>query len=434
MTSNSTPFRLGIAGLGTVGASLLRLIRDNGDLLEARSGRQITVTAVSARDRNRDRGISLNGMAWEDDPAALARRDDVDLVVELIGGSEGDALTLVEAALAAGKPVVTANKALLAEHGANLAHLSDKHGVVLAYEAAVAGGIPVIKSIREGLAGNRLNRVYGILNGTCNYILTEMRTTGRDFADVLKDAQDLGYAEADPTFDVEGVDAAHKLALLTSLAFGTVPDFPSMSIEGIRNISAIDIAYADEFGYRIKLLGVAEQIDGRVTQRVRPCLVGTDTPIAKVEGVYNAVVAEGDQVGRVILEGPGAGGGPTASAVASDIVDIAAGRATSVFGVPASSLKKHEPDESDDRSSRYYIRLNVLDRPGVIADIAGVLRDESISIESLLQRADPDDQGTAPVVVITHETAEGRIQAALNGLNVLESVLEQPHLLAIENF
>lgn len=429
-----SPIRLGIAGLGTVGASLVRLIRDNSDLVTARAGRPIQIAAVSARDRNRDRGISLDGIAWEASPVALAARDDVDLVVELIGGSEGDALDLVKTALRSGKAVVTANKALLAEHGAELASLSAEKGGVLAYEAAVAGGIPVIKSIREGLSGNRLSRVYGILNGTCNYILTEMRTTGRDFADVLKDAQDLGYAEADPTFDVEGIDAAHKLALLTSLAFGTVPDFASMSIEGIRNISAVDIAYADEFGYRIKLLGVAESINGRTSQRVRPCLVAADTPIAKVEGVYNAVVAEGDQVGRVVLEGPGAGGGPTASAVAADIIDIAAGRATPVFGIPAEALQVALPYETDNRQSRYYIRLNVLDRPGVIADIAGVLRDESISIESLLQRADPDDQGTAPVVVITHSTAEGRIKAALKGLDGLESVLEQPHLLAIENF
>ncbi len=432
--SMDSSVRLGVAGLGTVGAGLLSLINRNGDLLSGRAGRPVTVTAVSARDRSRDRGVSLDGLAWEDDPVALASRDDVDLVVELIGGSEGQALDLVVAALKAGKPVVTANKALLAEHGAMLAALSDEHHAPLGYEAAVAGGIPVIKSIREGLAGNRLSRVYGILNGTCNYILTEMRTTGRDFADVLEDAQELGYAEADPTFDVEGIDAAHKLALLTSLAFGTIPDFHAMSIEGIRNISAVDIAYADEFGYRIKLLGVAEHVDGQTSQRVRPCLVGAETPIAKVDGVYNAVVAEGDQVGRVVLEGPGAGGGPTASAVAADIVDIAAGRAAAVFGVPAAALVAAQPYESAERQSRYYIRLNVLDRPGVIADIAGVLRDESISIESLLQRADPDDDGTAPVVVITHQTEEGRIRAALDGLDGLDSVLEQPHLLAIENF
>lgn len=426
--------KLGVAGLGTVGTGLLKLLEENRDLVEARAGCPVAVTAVSARDRGRDRGVSLDGMAWEDNPVALASRDDVDAVVELIGGSDGDALALVEAALGAGKPVVTANKALLAEHGARLAELAASNGAVLAYEAAVAGGIPVIKAIREGLSGNRLSRVYGILNGTCNYILTEMRATGRDFEDVLKDAQALGYAEADPTFDVDGIDAAHKLALLASLAFGTRPDFAALHIEGIRNISAIDIAYADEFGFKIKLLGVAERIDGKISQRVRPCLVPADTPIAKVDGVDNAVVAEGDQVGRTVFEGPGAGGGPTASAVAADIVDIAAGRGAHAFGLPADMLTTAEPYENASRCCSYYIRLNVIDRPGVIADIAGVLRDQSISIESLLQRADPDDQGTAPVVVITHETSEGQVRAALAGLDRLNTVLEQPHLLAIENF
>lgn len=426
--------KLGVAGLGTVGTGLLKLLEENRDLVEARAGCPVAVTAVSARDRSRDRGVSLDGMAWEDNPVALASRDDVGAVVELIGGSDGDALALVEAALGAGKPVVTANKALLAEHGARLAELAAANGTVLAYEAAVAGGIPVIKAIREGLSGNRLSRVYGILNGTCNYILTEMRATGRDFEDVLKDAQALGYAEADPTFDVDGIDAAHKLALLVSLAFGTRPDFAALHIEGIRNISAIDIAYADEFGFKIKLLGVAERIDGKISQRVRPCLVPAETPIAKVDGVDNAVVAEGDQVGRTVFEGPGAGGGPTASAVAADIVDIAAGRGAHAFGLPADMLTTAEPYENASRCCSYYIRLNVIDRPGVIADIAGVLRDQSISIESLLQRADPDDQGTAPVVVITHETSEGQVRAALAGLDRLNTVLEQPHLLAIENF
>lgn len=432
--SGSGGLRLGVAGLGTVGAGLLKLLAENGELVAARAGRPVTVTAVSARDRKRDRGISLEGMVWEDNPVALATRDDVDAVVELIGGSDGDALALVEAALAAGKPVVTANKALLAEHGARLAELAASNNAVLAYEAAVAGGIPVVKAIRDGLAGNRLSRVYGILNGTCNFILTEMRATGRDFEDVLRDAQTLGYAEADPTFDVDGIDAAHKLALLASLAFGILPDFDSLQIEGIRNISAVDIAYADEFGFRIKLLGVAERIDGQISQRVRPCLVPADTPIAKVDGVFNAVVAEGDQVGRTVFEGPGAGAGPTASAVAADIVDIAAGRGTHAFGLPADMLMAATAYEDSMRRSSYYIRLNVIDRPGVIADIAGVLRDQSISIESLLQRAGPDDQGTAPVVVITHETSEGQVRAASAGLQQLNTVLEQPHLLAIENF
>ncbi|WP_417520001.1 homoserine dehydrogenase [Minwuia sp.] len=428
------PMKIGVAGLGTVGAGLLKLLDGNGSLIADRAGRGIQVTAVSARDRNRDRGIDLHGLHWEDDPVSLAGRDDVDVVVELIGGSEGPARELVEAALRAGKPVVTANKALLAEHGYHLATLAEQNNATLAYEAAVAGGIPIVKAIREGLSGNRLTRVYGILNGTCNYILTEMRTSGRDFADVLKDAQDLGYAEADPTFDVDGIDAAHKLALLAALSFSTRPDFAAVAVEGIRNISAIDIAYADEFGYRIKLLGVAETIDGRIAQRVRPCLVPVHTPIAKVEGVFNAVVAEGDQIGRTVLEGPGAGAGPTASAVAADLVDLAAGRISHAFGVPASALSDVPAFHDTERLAHHYIRLKVLDQPGVIADIAGVLRDARISIESLLQRAGPDDAGTAPVVVITHESSEGRIDAALKGLEALDSVLEPPHLLTIEDF
>jgi len=430
----SARLRLGIAGLGTVGIGLIRLLQKNQQLVTARAGRGIEVTAVSARTRNLDRGEDLSGFAWEDDPVALAARDDVDMVVELMGGSEGSARDLVNAALIAGKPVVTANKALLAEHGAELARLSGEHDAALGYEAAVAGGIPVIKAIREGLAGNELHRVYGILNGTCNYILTEMRTTGRDFADVLKEAQDLGYAEADPTFDIDGIDAAHKLALLSALAFGVTPDFAALSIEGIRHISAVDIAYADEFGYRVKLLGVAERVDTGILQRVRPCLVPIDTPIGKVDDVNNAVVAEGDQVGSTMFQGPGAGAGPTASAVAADIIDIAAGRAAPMFGLPYDTLTLLQSAANANHKGRFYVRLQVVDRPGVIADIAGVLRDKQISIESLLQRAGPDDEGTAPVVVITHDTSEGQIEAALAGLNELDAVLEAPHLLVIEDF
>ncbi len=430
----SDTLRIGVAGLGTVGIGLLKLLQTNQNLVTARAGRLISVTAVSARDQDKDRGFDLSGLAWVDDPTALADRDDVDIVVELMGGSEGSARTLVANALRNSKSVVTANKALMAEHGAELAGLAADNNVTLAYEAAVAGGIPVIKAIREGLSGNAIQLVYGILNGTCNYILTEMRATGRDFADVLQDAQDLGYAEAEPTFDVDGIDAAHKLALLASLAYGVEPNFAAVSIEGIRNISAVDIAYADEFGYRIKLLGVAQQIDGHILQRVRPCMVRFDTPIGKVDGVNNAVVAVGDQVGQTMFEGPGAGAGPTASAVAADLIDIAAGRKSHAFGLSSKALQTSKPLQDSRRVGRFYVRLNVMDKPGVIADIASVLRDTQISIESLLQRADPDDQGTAPVVVITHDTTEGQMADALAGLNALDSVLEPPHLLVIENF
>ncbi|MEC9347687.1 MAG: homoserine dehydrogenase [Pseudomonadota bacterium] len=424
--------RIGVAGLGTVGCGLLRLLNANGALIAQRAGRPLRVTAVSARDRARDRGVDLSGVRWVDDAAALASADDVDVVCELIGGSEGTARALVEASLAAGKPVVTANKALLAEHGAALSALAERHGVPLAFEAAVAGGIPIIKALKEGLAGNTIERVYGILNGTCNYILTEMRSTGRDFDDVLAEAQALGYAEADPTFDVDGIDAAHKLALLSAIAFGTTVDFASVRIEGIRNISSVDIAYADEFGFRIKLLGIAERAGADVSQRVQPVLVRSGAPIAKVDGVNNAVVAEGNFVGRTLFEGPGAGAGPTASAVAGDIIDIASGRHSPVFGVPSAALTAAGTGGPAEAHGRFYIRLKVADRAGVIADLAAVLRDNDVSIESLLQRGEPSG-GTAPIVLICHDCPEHRVVAALAGIQALDTVLEPPHLLCIKD-
>ena len=430
----SNDLRIAVAGVGTVGTGLIRLLEENADLIGARAGRPIRVVAVTARNRGRDRGIDLDAFHWEDNPTELARRDDVDVVVELMGGSDGPARHLVETALENGKPVVTANKALIAEHGASLARLADEKGLAFAYEAAVAGGLPVIKAVREGLAANRFSRVYGILNGTCNYILTEMRSTGRDFEDVLKEAQELGYAEADPTFDVDGVDAAHKLAILASVCFGAEIDFGAVGIEGIRNVTSVDIAYAQEFGYRIKLLGIAESIDGQIAQRVQPCMVPVDTPIAKVEGVDNAIVAEANHVGRTMYEGPGAGAGPTASAVAADLVDIARERTSPMFGIPAADLTSSAPYPAEKRHGHYYMRLNVLDRPGVIADVSAVLRDTEISIESMLQRGDHEEGRTAPVVVITHETTEARIMAALQRIEALDSIIEKPHLLRIENF
>src|SRR5271165_874311 len=332
------PLRVGIAGLGTVGAGVVKLLARQAELITARAGRPITVTAVSARDRNRDRGISLDGLIWHDDPLALAWDENVDVVVELIGGSDGPAKALAEKALAAGRPLVTANKALLAVHGVALAQAAEAASLPLAYEAAVAGGIPVIKALREGLAANRISRVAGILNGTCNYILTVMRERGREFAEVLADAQRLGYAEADPSFDIDGIDAAHKLAILAALAFGRPVAFDAVHVEGIRSISALDIAFAAELGYRIKLLGIAGVTDGAIEARVHPCMVPQSSPIATVDGVFNAVVAEGDFVGRVMLEGRGAGARPTASAVVADLIDIARGRLTPVWGAAAAAL------------------------------------------------------------------------------------------------
>ncbi|WP_419896648.1 homoserine dehydrogenase [Roseomonas sp. USHLN139] len=427
------PLSVAVAGLGTVGAGLLTLLRDNAELIAARAGRPIVVTAVAARDRNRDRGVSLDGLRWYEDPVAMAADAQADVIVELIGGSEGPARALVEAALAAGKPVVTANKALLALHGTALAERAEAANVPLAYEAAVAGGIPAIKALREGLAANGIRRVTGILNGTCNYILTCMREQGREFGDVLAEAQKLGYAEADPSFDIDGVDAAHKLAILAALAFGRPVDFPAVHVEGIRAVSALDIRLADQLGYRIKLLGIAERTEAGVATRVHPCMVPASHPIARVDGVFNAVVAEGDFVGRVVLEGRGAGAGPTASAVAADLIDIARGRATPVWGAAGAALKSIAAEPMEHHHGAYYLRLMVLDRPGVIADVTGVLRDHGVSLESMIQRGRAPGEAV-PVVLTTHACRESAMRAALSRIAALEAVLEPPALIRIETF
>jgi homoserine dehydrogenase len=420
-----------VAGLGTVGAGVLTLLRQNADIIAARAGRPIAVTAVSARDRSRDRGISLAGLRWYDDPVELATDPAVDVVVEVIGGANGPSRALVEAALAAGKPVVTANKALLAVHGAELAALAEQHGVSLGFEASVAGGIPAIKSLREGLAGNRISRVAGILNGTCNYILTVMRERGREFAEVLHEAQKLGYAETDPSFDVDGIDAAHKLAILAALAFGRPVDFASLHVEGIRRVSAVDIAFASELGYRIKLLGIARQTEAGIEARVHPCMVPNTAPIARVDGVFNAVVAEGDFVGRVMLEGRGAGAGPTASAIAADLIDLARGRHTPVWGAESARLNDTPSVPMQAHVGAYYLRLMVVDRPGVIADVAAVLRDLRISLESMLQRGRSPGEAV-PVVLTTHDTNEAAMRLAMERIGAMDTVLEDPAMIRIE--
>ena len=427
------PLRIGLAGLGTVGGGVVRLLQENQALIEARAGRRLQVVAVSARDPSKDRGLPLDQVRWAASAVDLAQDPEVDAVVELIGGDEGPARALVEASLASGKAVVTANKALVAKHGASLDRLASKAGVALAYEAAVAGGIPIIKLLREGLAANRISRVYGILNGTCNYILTEMRKTGRDFGEVLAEAQELGYAEADPTFDIDGIDAAHKLAILAALAYGAELDFGSVSVEGIRNITSVDIAFAEELGYRIKLLGLAEQQGDRLDQRVFPCMVRRDAPIAKVEGVFNAVVAEGNHVGTVMVEGPGAGAGPTASAVVADLIDLACGSQRAPFGLESGGLRHLEAQAAEDRIGAFYLRLTVIDRPGVIADVAAILRDQEISLESMLQRGRAPEE-TVQVVLTTHETKAGALATALDRIAELDTVIEAPHSLAIAEF
>src|SRR5499426_4083021 len=349
--------KVGVAGVGTVGGGLLRLLAARKGDLAARAGRPIEVVAVSARNRNKKRDADLSGLRFVQDPVALAADPAIDVFVELIGGEEGVAKKAVETALSSGKHVVTANKALLAHHGASLAALAEKNGVALNFEAAVAGGIPVVKVIRESLQGNDISRVYGILNGTCNYILTLMEKEGRSFGDVLKDAQKQGYAEADPTFDNGGFDTAHKLALLTSLAFGTRASFESVYIEGIESITPADIEAAGDLGYRIKLLGVALRTDSGIEQRVHPTMVPKDRAIADVDGVLNCVAIDGDFVGEVMLVGPGAGAGPTASAVTSDLIDIARGHVLPPFGTKAKALKPYKKAEMRAHEGGYYIRL-----------------------------------------------------------------------------
>ena len=435
------PLRLGIAGLGTVGGGLLALLREHGPRLAANTGRSLEVAGVSARDRSKKRGIPLDGAKWFDAPEKLAADASIDIFVELIGGDDV-AKAAVEAALGAGKHVVTANKALLAAHGYELATLAEKNGVALNFEAAVAGGIPVIKTLREALAANQIRRVYGILNGTCNYILTQMQAEHRSFGDVLKEAQEKGYAEADPTFDIGGFDTAHKLTLLTSLAFGTRVALDEIDVEGIETITQADIEAADDLGFRIKLLGVALMTESGIEQRVHPAMVPKHSAIAEISGVTNCVAIDGDFVGNLLLAGPGAGAKATASAVASDILDIARGDRPAPFGVPAARLKAYKRAKLGQHQGAYYVRLSAYDRPGAMARIAGRMGEREVSLESIVQRrprgsrpgidARPKPGSETPVILITHETTEAAIRAALDAIHKDGQVSEKPQMIRIE--
>ncbi|MCB2073627.1 MAG: homoserine dehydrogenase [Novosphingobium sp.] len=429
------PLKIALAGLGTVGVGVIRVIETNAELIARRAGRPIRITAVSARDRARDRGVDLSGYAWEDDMAAMASRDDVDVLVELVGGSDGPALVLARNAISHGKALVTANKAMIAHHGLELAEASEAAGVPLKFEAAVAGGIPVIKGLREGAAANAIERVYGILNGTCNYILSTMEDTGRSFADVLAEAQAKGFAEADPTFDIEGIDAAHKLAITAAISFGAKVDFASVDTVGISSIIAADIAQARSLGYVIRLIGMAEtdMSDGasRLFQRVYPHLVPIDHPLAHVDGPTNAVVAEGNFSGRLLFQGAGAGEGPTASAVVADIIDIARGEAGAPFSVPVAELETMPPAPSGHRLGRSYIRFIVADRPGVLAEIAAAMRDAGVSIESLIQKGEEEHGDNVMVALVTHEGPESAVAEALRLLDGSPSLAGPPLVMHI---
>lgn len=424
------PLRLAIAGLGTVGVGIVKIVQNHADILRARTGRDIEIIAVSARTRNKNRDVDLSGYDWEDDPVAMAKRDDVDLFVEVIGGEDGPAKAATEAALSAGKHVVTANKAMLAHYGQSLAELAEANSASLRFEAAVAGGIPVMKALTEGLAGNQMTRVMGVMNGTCNYILTEMERTGADYERVLHDAQQLGYAEADPSFDVGGIDAAHKLSLLASTAFGTQVDFDGVTVEGIERISLTDIEQANDMGYKIKLLGVARINPDGLEQRMQPCLVPMTSPLGQLAGVNNMVVLDGDAVQQVVLQGPGAGEGPTASAVMGDVIDIARGFTLPVFGQAATSLQKADRSNKG-ADAEYYLRFALADQPGVLASVATNLGKHGISINRMRQYDHQDN--AAPVIIVTHSIARDQLDSALAEIAGEETCISKPVAIRIEN-
>ncbi|MET4127730.1 homoserine dehydrogenase [Roseovarius sp. MBR-6] len=426
----TTPLRLGIAGLGTVGTGVVRIVRQKAELLQARTGRPITISAVSARTRDKDRGVSLAGYAWEDDPVALARREDVDVFVELMGGSDGPAKAATEAAIATGKDVVTANKAMLAHHGQALAMAAEEAGRVIRFEAAVAGGIPVVKALTEGLAGNAITRVMGVMNGTCNYILTRMQATGQGYNALFEEADRLGYLEADPTLDVGGIDAGHKLALLAAIAFGCQVDFDAVALEGIQSITLDDIRRAADMGYRIKLLGVAQMTGRGLEQRMSPCLVPAASPLGQLEGGTNMVVLEGDAVEQIVLRGPGAGMGPTASAVMADVIDIARGTRLSTFGQPAATLARCTP-ASCATPAPYYLRMALVDKPGALAKVATCLGEAGVSIDRMRQYR--HDDAAAPVLIVTHKTNREALDTALTAIRRLDVLAAAPVALRIEH-
>ncbi|MQV45581.1 homoserine dehydrogenase [Sinorhizobium medicae] len=430
--------KIGIAGLGTVGASLVRILQDRHETLATTCGRAIEITAVTARDRSKDRGVDLAGITWFDDAVSLASQGDIDVFVELMGGTGDPAYASVKAALTHGIHVVTANKALLAAHGIELAEIAEKHGALLNYEAAVAGGIPVIKALRESMTGNTISRVYGIMNGTCNYILTKMEKEGLSFEACLKEAQRLGYAEADPAFDIEGNDTAHKLSILTSLAFGTAIAADDIYLEGITNISIEDIQAAADLGYRIKLLGVAQRTESGIEQRVHPTMVPHDTVIAQVDGVTNAVAIESDILGELLMVGPGAGGDATASAVLGDIADIAKSRPGAqhvpAFGRPANALLPYKRARMQSHEGGYFIRLKVVDRTGVFANVAKQMADNDISLESIMQHskhyADPAEPKT--IILVTHATFEASVRKAIVSIKAEGYLVGEPQVIRIE--
>ena len=423
------PLRLGIAGLGTVGVGVIKIIQKKLSLLEARTGKQILISAVTAKSKTKDRGIDLSSYQWERDPVSLANREDVDVFIELIGGHEGAAKEAVEIAISKGKNVVTANKALLAHHGHELALKAEENGSLLRFEAAVAGGIPIIKSLTEGLAGNSISRIMGVMNGTCNYILTRMESSGLSYEEVFSEAYELGYLEADPNLDIGGIDAAHKLSILSSIAFGTEVNFNGVELDGIDKITINDIHQAADMGFRIKLLGVSQMTSSGLEQRMSPCLVPTNSPLGQLEGGTNMIVIEGDQVGQIVLRGAGAGEGPTASAVVSDIADLARGINFATFGQPAKTLEEASSSKSQ-IPAPYYLRMLLHDEPGALAKITKILSQFNVSIDRMRQYGHEDKN--APVLIVTHEIKHEDLMTAIQELPNTKVLEAQPLAIRIE--
>lgn len=423
--------KIAIAGLGTVGVGVVKILEQHKNLIAERAGREIEITAVSARRKNQDRGVDLSGYNWVDNAADLADLDDVDMVVELIGGEHGIAYELSKNSLKNSKSLITANKAMIAHHGAELGDLAQANDVALRFEAAVAGGIPIIKIIGEGLAANELNLVYGIMNGTTNYMLSQMEATGKSYDDILEETDALGYLEADPALDLDGIDAAHKLAILSSVAFGTKTDFDNVYIEGIRKIKTLDIDYGKELGYRIKLLGITKYEAGKLSQRVHPVMIDGNLPIANVMDGFNALVVDGDFIDRTFYQGRGAGAGPTASAIVADVIDIARGHSGPAFFKATDKLVNAIPVSINERVGSYYLRLHVVDNAGVIADITTALKDEGVSIETMLQKGAQQDESVY-VIIITHDVRETAMKNALNHINEISSVIDTPLSIRIE--
>jgi homoserine dehydrogenase len=424
---------IAIAGLGTVGQGVFNIIKNNQELLSKRTNHKINIVAVSARDKKKDRGLDLKDVEWFDDPIELAAADNIDIIIELIGGSEGVAKNLCVRTLESGKQLVTANKALIAEFGYELAQIAESHNSALMFDAAVVGGVPIIKTLKEGVIANNISKVQGILNGTCNYILTAMTNEGRAFDDVLKEAQELGYAEADPSFDVEGKDAAHKLAIMSSIAFGIKPAFDEIYTEGITQISPVDIKYADKLGYKIRLIGSSQQFeDGSIEQRVTPCMIKSDSDLANVSAATGAVRLECDSLGPLFLKGAGAGMYETASSVVADICDIACGRFTNSFGVSADQLEDGKFSDIKDHRGDYYLRFTVEDTNGVLSSITNILSNNKVGFEKVHQEPSEDKENIADIVIITHDENEHDIRSSLKEIGKQNYIIESPIMIRVE--